>query len=337
MKSATVKHGRFGEGEICAVEGRYVSVSFGGTVKKFTAERFFDFFTADHETVDALKGEIAAALEAEKKREREEEEARKERQRVREEEERRQLQLREEEERRKEEERREREERSPREALLKKLKSFGFEGFLHTTEFYNFQKIVESGYLYSRAELKRMETPFSDRGKEDIIAMTDSGIKNHARFYYRFNTPTNFGAHYSRPVILVFDEDLIFEKDVEFSLGNAASYHSLQTRSARNALECDWTCVFEEGDPRHSKYLPKQNKDMSEEETEEWKEGWARMYAKVKRLRNAEFLYPVKVPISRIVRVYFYFEADRKKAETFCNEALRSKFVCDPSKFEFYR
>ena len=236
---------------------------------------------------------------------------------------------------RKKEEERAQEEFARRKELLEKLKSYGFEGFLHTTEFENFRKIIESGYLRSRTDLKNAGARFIDRADLRVLGNTDTGIKNFARFYYRFGTPTNFDAHYSRPVTLVFDEALIFEKDVEFSLGNAACYHSYQTKSAGIALECDWACVFEEGDPKKSKYLPEQSKDISEDE--EKKERWKRMFAKVKRLRNAEFLYPEKVPVSRIVRVYFPFKEDMEEAKSFCGASLRPKLVSDISKFEFFR
>ncbi len=283
MKDFTVKHKTYGEGKVCAVGGTCVSVSFKDGVKKFSAERFFGYFTADAETTEALKREIASELEAERERGR---------QRARE-----------------AEEEKQEEERSFRRELLKKLKSYGFEGFLHTTEFENFRKIVGSGYLYSRAELKRKGLFFSDRAIGGIITRTESDIKRHARFYYRFGTPTNFDADYFRPVTLVFDENLIFDQDVLFSLGNAAVAAVHKTGSAEEALGFDWERVFRAGYPS--------DVDI--------------------RIRNAEFLYPEKVPVSRIAKVYFTCDAAKKEAESFCGAALRPKLVSDISKFEFLR
>lgn len=203
--------------------------------------------------------------------------------------------------------------------LISAWKKYGFEGFLHTTEFGNFKMIVKSKKLKSRTELEGNGTIFNDKANQEIIDHTNERIKNNCRFYYYFKTPTNFRANYSRPVILVFDENIIFSDITMFFYdGNAASKRSSYTANAAEALNYDWEGIFERGPIDLSKNYNAYDSDST---------------SKITIARNAEFLCRSPMLISNIKTVYFKDIKDLDEAKTFCPEELCKKFKYDRSKF----
>lgn len=206
-----------------------------------------------------------------------------------------------------------------KEKLVGVFKKYGFEGFLHTTELENFRLIVKSKKLKSRTELESNGTIFNDRANQEVIDYTNEHIKNNCRFYYYFKTPTNFRANYSRPVIMVFDESIIFsDKTMFFYNGNAASKRSSYTSDAAEALNYDWEGIFERGAINLSKNYNAYDSDSP---------------SKITTARNAEFLCESPILISNIKIVYFKDLKDLNEAKAFCPEELCKKFKYDRSKF----
>jgi hypothetical protein len=196
--------------------------------------------------------------------------------------------------------------------LLEKLKSFGFEGFLHTTELGNFRTIVSEGQLKARTRLDAQQLPYIDRADQAVIEHTKETVKAHCRFYYYFQTPTNYRAGYKHPVILVFTPKMIRWENVKFSYGNAGSNYNTIAESVEEALNFDWEAIFERGYHSRSK--------LSDP-------------AMITLLRNAEFLVRTSVRIKYIDKVYFKYPKDMEEAKTFCAPDLIAKFVLDERKF----
>ena len=202
--------------------------------------------------------------------------------------------------------------------LLSKLHEYGFEGFLHTTELINFKRIVSSGYMYSRSLLDMADLRFVNSANRSVLSHTRENIKQCCRFYYYFKTPTNYIAYkngnYKNPVIMVFDENLIYYEDSMFASSNAAKSYNRITSNAVDALKFPWDGIFERGFYSNSKYV---------DEGEYYITG----------IRNAEFLFPHEINIDKIVKVYFKYENDMKQASWVCPQQLKDKFVLDRSKF----
>lgn len=196
--------------------------------------------------------------------------------------------------------------------LLEIWESYGFEGFLHTTELENFQRIITSGYLFSRNKVEE----FIDRANQQVIDNTNKFIFDYCRFYYYFKTPTNYRAEYKNPVILVFSKDLIYKKDIFFCLGNAASKYTFPKWAATDALPKCWDAVFERGPYQLSKYV--------HSERDEWT---------IKRIRNSEFLVKDQISIKKICKVYFKTEEDFNAAKLFSPKWLSERFCIDRDKF----
>ncbi|MBR2388818.1 MAG: DUF4433 domain-containing protein [Clostridia bacterium] len=203
--------------------------------------------------------------------------------------------------------------KSSKDQLLELWKSLGFEGFVHTTEFDNFIKIIKDKKLKSRYLLDSNDHAYTDRANQEIIEKTDSIIKTHCRFYFRFKTPTNYAANYRRPVILVFSQNMLQWNNVKISYGNAGSSHCQLFDSIDKAVNYDWTPIFETGYLSESKFGVE----------------------KSTHLRNSEFLVKGSIPTRYIDKIYFRDLADMNLANILCENELEiiKKFCYDRSKF----
>lgn len=207
----------------------------------------------------------------------------------------------------------------PQERLLKKWHEYGFEGFLHTTEIYNFKKIVERGQLIPRKRLNDSGEQFIDKADQSVISITKENIKDCCRFYYYFKTPTNYNAEYNHPVILVFSEKLVYDERALFASGNAAKHDTRITNEPEEAIKkyfINWDAVFERGAHSQSKYF-------KNEEDKEY----------LNSIRNTDFLIKGSVPIELIEKVYFKTQEDMFEAEEFCDKSLSRKFELRRDKF----
>lgn len=197
--------------------------------------------------------------------------------------------------------------------LLEIWEEYGFEGFLHTTELENFAKIIKSKYLFSRNKADG----YIDRADKNVIERTYKGIFDFCRFYYYFKTPTNYRANYKKPVILVFNKSLLFDRECRFVEGNAASFNSDSTNKPQKALLMNWEGVFERGGYTLSKYINTTEAPIKY----------------ITKIRNAEFLVKDKVDIQFIDKVYFKEKEDYDEAKSFSPEWMIEKFVVDRGKF----
>lgn len=185
-------------------------------------------------------------------------------------------------------------EHEDRTKMLNLMKEKGFIGFLRTENFDNFIKIYKSGFLKSRQVVTEENLSFTDNADPEVIADTSDFVKNHVRFYYRCKTPTNYGAYYhfgqNNPVMLVFDENLIYSDNAIFCDGNAMSQFTILTREAQFALNnfC-WNEIFSFGPFNPADLLTKNR-------------------------RNGEFLIPNQVAITDVKHIYFKYQKDLDKA-----------------------
>jgi len=200
-----------------------------------------------------------------------------------------------------------------RKNLLALLQSYGFFGFLHSTEFENFISIFKSKQILPRNKL----TSFRDVANQGVICNTYESVKNCLRFYYKEKTPTNYKANYINPVMLVIDPLLIFDFRAKFASGNAGSNSTVITQFAEIALSFDWDLIFERGSFADSQY-------SSDD-----------YYTKrnvIKNRRNAEFLYEGILSTDKIVTVFFkYKEAYNKAINIFGKD---SRFQVGPKRFD---
>lgn len=199
--------------------------------------------------------------------------------------------------------------------LIKKLKFYGFKGFVHTTEIDNFKSIIKSGFLFSRNTLKNNNVKFVDKAIKDIINNTSYFIKSCCRFYYAEGTPTNYRANYTQPVILIFSDALIedFEDKIYFTHKNAACSDVEITSSLRDAYNFDWEGIFERGYYSKSKFYNKETGISPNDH--------------IKQIRNAEFLVKDNVPISYIKEIIVFNEEDYARINTFCDKSIMKKVI----------
>ena len=108
----------------------------------------------------------------------------------------------------------------------------------HFTDLNNAASIIQSGCLYSRAEVERRGLMRVDNASSEIILQTRPEHLNYVRLYFRPRTPTQYrnegirpinqrelgGAHCPVPVYFCFDAPTVLaQDDTEFSDGNMAS------------------------------------------------------------------------------------------------------------------
>ena len=199
--------------------------------------------------------------------------------------------------------------------LIGVLKSYGFEGFIHTTELSNFESILKIGKLVPRNYLLDKNITFTDKANQDIIQRTKDFVKLCCRFYYAYKTPTNHSAYYDKPISLVFDETLAYyPKNAYFASRNACfgSY----TNEIDSALQFDWEGVFERGSHSLSKYF---KPDCSED--------FASLKKRINAIRNAEFLFFGTVPLSFIKKIVVYNKSVYEELRMLCDDGLFCKVV----------
>lgn len=196
--------------------------------------------------------------------------------------------------------------------FLETLKRYGFEGFHHYTDFSNLGKIFEKKKLYCRAKAEIMG--FLDGAETSIINHTPEKVLNSVRFYFKECTPTlyrnegiknqigvddEYIAHMPIPVLLLFDENILFTEDIAVSNGGCGNSSSVITYDLETALKFDWESIFKRG-----------GYAIPDEVTDE------KSYKKtISNTRNAEFLFPEEISIDNIKSIVFRCPADKKHAE----------------------
>lgn len=200
--------------------------------------------------------------------------------------------------------------------LLELLRSFGFQYFLHTTNFKNFVDIYKKGYLFPRKMLENQNIKFEDNANYEVIANTSDSVLRCNRFYYRPKTPTNYSAYYQygqkRPVMLAFNETLLYKEGVMFSSGNARAHRSCRERSACSALNFAWSCVFHMKpyfDESVESRMLRQKYNISSED--------------LKRYQQAEFLCPGALSMDNVAKFYFRNQEDLEEARSIFGDDSR--------------
>ena len=207
------------------------------------------------------------------------------------------------------EERQKGEELQDKKEILNIMKSHGFEGFCHTANLNNFIDIYKSGFLKSRHLLEEEGYKFEDNANGSVIEKTSEFIKKKVRFYYRPITPTNISAYINynqkHPVLMVFDESLIFEECV-FTDGCPVSCITKVGPKLKYVKSFNWKEIFEKG--------PFDACNMA-----------------TRNYRNAEFLMKDKVSIKKIKTIYFKSQEDMSLA---INELGNDeRFIVNENKF----
>lgn len=195
--------------------------------------------------------------------------------------------------------------------ILTLREKYNFEGFIHTTELSNFKSIIKEGKLISRNFLLSRKINFKDRANQKVLLGTNDYVKSCCRFYYTYDTPTNYRACYGKKVSMVFDEALAYNSKAKFAPQNACfGKFSCQIE---NVLKYDWEGVFERGCHSSSKY-------SKQYEGEELKR-------KIVATRNAEFLIYGEVPISFIKKIIVYDKNVYEEMRSICDDRLFKKVV----------
>lgn len=198
--------------------------------------------------------------------------------------------------------------------------NYGFEGFIHTTDFSNFINIMDSGYIYSRFKAKEKGLLSIDSAHGEIISGTSHDVQNKVRFYYRPKTPTHYRNegiipnnpehHMPIPVILVLGRNIYYDFNGIFTDGNAKSNYSVCTHELTGTQKFNFNRIFSKG--AYDETFP----DIRREIT---------------RQRNAELLIPNEVDLKYIDKIIFRSNADFKMAEILYGNDER--FIVDRSKF----
>lgn len=204
--------------------------------------------------------------------------------------------------------------------------NYKFQGLWHFTDFDNLASIFKEGYLLSRKECLTTHIDFVDGAEPDIINHTNDTILQSTRFYYRPQTPTLFNnegiktlayqnkVHISRPVYLLFSDELIYSEATYFSDGNAR-HHLTDTGNG-----IDFFCNIEWANVFHNTPIP----EYYEEEAKR----------NIIRCRQAELLSHEKVQLTKYLKnIIFRSNADLKQAKFLLGESalyqVNEKFFSD--------
>lgn len=192
--------------------------------------------------------------------------------------------------------------------------NYKFQGLWHFTDFDNLASIFKEGCLLSRQECVTNHIDFVDGAEPDIINHTNGIILQSTRFYYRPQTPTLFNnegikslayqnkVHISRPVYLLFSDELIYSEATYFSDGNARHHLTNMGNGLDFFCNIEWANVF------HNTSIP----EYFEEEAKR----------NIIRCRQAELLSPEKVQLNKYLKnIIFRSKADLKQANYLLGES----------------
>lgn len=199
---------------------------------------------------------------------------------------------------------------------------FAFKGFCHYTDFSNLINIFKTGYLLSRNNL--VYEDFYESWNEDIIKHSNKKFSDFVHLFYRVKTPylyvnegvklTQKKPHMPTPVLLIFNEDIIFQDNVVFANGSCNNYQTVITQDLITASSFNWPIIFSTGPiPNIYNYSSSGFGDIS--------------FKSITNYRNAEFMYPQKLNLHYLKKVVFRSKADYKNAITLFGE--RSIFQVD--------
>ncbi|MBC8263054.1 MAG: DUF4433 domain-containing protein [Anaerolineales bacterium] len=129
----------------------------------------------------------------------------------------------------------------------------------HFTDIHNAASIIQSGYLYSRAEVERRGLMRVDNASSEIMEQTRPEHLKFVRLYFRPRTPTQYrnegirpinrrelgGAHCPVPIYFCFDALTVLAlDDTEFSNGNMGSPRASHSSERDFFLSIPFYLVF---------------------------------------------------------------------------------------------
>lgn len=155
------------------------------------------------------------------------------------------------------------------EKSLEKSRSWWPRFLFHFTNIDNAVKILESGFLMSRAKLEQTGEMETDNASPMIIGQTDDRWKEYVRLYFRPRTPTQYrnegfrpktqrslNAHCPVPIYFLFDaRKMLARKNVYFSKGTLASRASQIYHTAKSFMEIPFDLVY------HDTYFDESSRD----------------------------------------------------------------------------
>lgn len=138
--------------------------------------------------------------------------------------------------------------------LIRRLKYYGFEGFVHYTAYNNLKSIIDSGYIYSRDEMLKNGIEWIDVAEESVLRETPEEIKNKVRLLYGFNTPISYWFEKkaieknTEMVAIVLDPRIILEQQVYFYEKSAArASYGTPSDDIEIIERFNWKEIFERG------------------------------------------------------------------------------------------
>ena len=135
----------------------------------------------------------------------------------------------------------------------------------HYTDIQNAARILSSGFLYSRQHLEDTQRLAVSSGSNEVLAGTQSWIKDCVRLYFRPKTPAQYhaegvkcaknlqrsrfsDAHCPVPVFFLFDSAAILSReDYWFSDRGLASRNYQIMSTAQDLANLDWRKIYHTG------------------------------------------------------------------------------------------
>jgi hypothetical protein len=185
-----------------------------------------------------------------------------------------------------------------------------FDGFYHMTHILNAASIIKKGKLFSRsrkAMLYDMTNALSLTNS--IIGKTDEAVQDHARFYFRYKTPTFWYFEDLKEVVLLkFSKKLLAIPNAKISAGSAGkASNEILSLNAKNLERIDFATVFLSS-----------NAYKNEEE---------------KNLRHSELLIPGEVALELLEKIIFRSNKDLMSFKQKFGHRKGITYITDKSKF----
>lgn len=135
----------------------------------------------------------------------------------------------------------------------------------HYTDIQNAVRILQKECLYSRQHLERTDEILVSSGSNDILASTDSRIKDCVRLYFRPRTPTQFWAegmrtksnlrkskfpdvHCPVPIFFLFDlAEILSKPNTEFSERGLGGQPHPTFTGAEALAHLNWAKIYHNG------------------------------------------------------------------------------------------
>ena len=192
----------------------------------------------------------------------------------------------------------------------------------HYTDIQNAARILSSGFLYSRQHLEDTQRLAVSSGSDEVLAGTQSWIKNCVRLYFRPKTPTQYhvegvkcaqnllrsrfsDAHCPVPIFFLFDSaEILSREDCWFSDRGLASSNYEIMSTAQELVDLEWLKIYHTG--RFDRSRP--------EETD------------IASRRMAEVVVPDRLDLRSLKWIYCRSEAEKDTLLHLLTDALRPQY-----------